>query len=75
MKVIIEDINDYSFEAEYADCLRQLDAMTDDEIDFSEMPEVTTLAGWKYADGTPVIVNATKLLSSCVAGPSRSTKL
>lgn len=60
MKVIIEDLNDYSFEEEYADCLRRLDAMTDDEIDFSDMPEVKTLAGWKYANGAPVIVNSMK---------------
>ena len=43
-------------EPEDEECLRRLEAMTDKDIDFSDIPEVTDWTGWVRArDGRPVV--------------------
>ena len=38
------------------ECLRRLEAMTDEDIDFSDIPEVTDWTGWvRVRDGRPVV--------------------
>ena len=38
------------------ECLRYLETMPEEEIDFSDIPEVTDWTGWRRADGRPVVV-------------------
>ena len=54
MNIIDVGDDDRSFEELYPECMKRLRSMTDDEIDYSDMPKATTLTGWEYVDGTPV---------------------
>ena len=43
-------------EPEDEECLRRLEAMTDKDIDFSDIPEVADWTGWvRVRDGSPVV--------------------
>ncbi len=56
MNIIDVGDDDRSFEELYPEHMKRLRTMTDEEIDYTDIPRVTTLTGWEYADDTPVPV-------------------
>ena len=54
MNIIDVGDDDRSFEELYLEHMEKLRDMSDDEIDYTDMPKATTLTGWEYVDGTPV---------------------